>query len=83
MSKSCYPSITQSSVTFPFHRVRNKLNIANLKYHDLRREMANRLLEKSYSIEEVVQDTGHRNLNIRWTVYTQLFPHKLHDKFQE
>lgn len=69
------------SVTAGFQRVRNELGIEDLRYHDLRREGASRLFEKGYSIEEVAQVTGHRNLNILWQVYTQLFPHKLHDKF--
>lgn len=69
------------SVTAGFQRVRNALGISDLRYHDLRREGASRLFEKGYSIEEVAQVTGHRNLNILWQVYTQLFPHKLHDKF--
>ena len=69
------------SVTAGFQRVRNDLGITDLRYHDLRREGASRLFEKGYSIEEVAQVTGHRNLNILWQVYTQLFPHKLHDKF--
>jgi integrase len=71
------------SVTAGFQRVRNELGIEDLRYHDLRREGASRLFEKGYSIEEVAQVTGHRNLNILWQVYTQLFPHKLHDKFDE
>ena len=71
------------SVSAAFQRVRNKLNIEDLRYHDLRREGASRLFEKGYNIEEVAQVTGHRNLNTLWTVYTQLFPHKLHDKFKE
>jgi integrase len=70
------------SVTAGFQRVRNSLNIEDLRYHDLRREGASRLFEKGYTIEEVAQVTGHRNLNILWQVYTQLFPHKLHDKFK-
>jgi integrase len=68
------------SVTAGFQRVRNKLGIEDLRYHDLRREGASRLFEKGYSIEEVAQVTGHKNLNILWQVYTQLFPHKLHLK---
>lgn len=71
------------SVTAGFQRVRNSLGITDLRYHDLRREGASRLFEKGYSIEEVAQVTGHRNLNILWQVYTQLFPHKLHDKFKD
>jgi len=71
------------SVTAGFQRVRNDLGIEDLRYHDLRREGASRLFERGYSIEEVAQVTGHRNLNILWQVYTQLFPHKLHDKFKD
>ncbi|MCG9790656.1 site-specific integrase [Vibrio mediterranei] len=68
------------SVTAGFQRVRNSLGIEDLRYHDLRREGASRLFELGYSIEEVAQVTGHRNLNVLWQVYTQLFPHKLHNK---
>jgi integrase len=68
------------SVSVGFQRVRNELGIEDLRYHDLRREGASRLFEQGYSIEEVAQVTGHRNLNILWQVYTQLFPHKLHEK---
>lgn len=71
------------SVTAGFQRVKNDLGITDLRYHDLRREGASRLFEKGYSIEEVAQVTGHRNLNILWQVYTQLFPHKLHGKFND
>ncbi|MCL1074814.1 tyrosine-type recombinase/integrase [Shewanella dokdonensis] len=72
----------EKSVTAGFQRVRNALGITDLHYHDLRREGASRLFEAGYSIEEVAQVTGHRNLNILWQVYTQLYPHKLHDKFK-
>lgn len=66
------------SVSAGFQRVRDKLHIRNLRYHDLRREGASRLFEQGYSIEEVAQVTGHRNLNILWQVYTQLNPVNLH-----
>lgn len=56
-----------------------ELGIDNLRYHDLRREGASRLFEKEYSIEEVAQVTGHRNLNVLW----QLYPNKLHDKTKQ
>ncbi|NOI60889.1 tyrosine-type recombinase/integrase [Vibrio coralliilyticus] len=68
------------SVSVGFQRVRNELGIEDLRYHDLRREGASRLFEKGYSIEEVAQVTGHRNLNVLWQVYTQLYPHQLHEK---
>lgn len=70
----------EKSVTAGFQRVRNALGISDLRYHDLRREGASRLFEKGYSIDEVAQVTGHRNINTLWQVYTELFPKRLHDK---
>ncbi len=68
------------SVTAGFQRVRNELGIIDLRYHDMRREGASRLFEKGYTIDEVAQVTGHRNINTLWQVYTELFPSRLHDK---
>lgn len=70
----------ERSVTAGFQRVRNELGITDLRYHDLRREGASRLFEKGYTIDEVAQVTGHRNINTLWQVYTELFPKRLHDK---
>ncbi|MBT0725171.1 site-specific integrase [Rosenbergiella sp. S61] len=70
------------SVSAGFQRVRNKLGIDDLRYHDLRREGASRLFEAGFSIEEVAQVTGHRSLNVLWQVYTELYPKSLHDKYQ-
>lgn len=72
-----------TSITAGFQRVRNSLGIKDLRYHDLRREGASRLFEMGYSIEEVAQVTGHRNLNTLWNVYTELYPEKLHDKYKD
>lgn len=71
------------SITAGFQRVRNKLGIADLRYHDLRREGASRLLEQGFSIEEVAQVTGHKNLQTLWNIYISLFPNSLHDKFDK
>ncbi len=68
------------SVTSGFHITRDELGIEDLRYHDLRREGASRLFEKGYTIDEVAQVTGHRNINTLWQVYTELFPKRLHDK---
>ena len=64
------------SVTAGFRKTRNQLEIEDLRYHDLRREGASRLLEQGYSIERVAQVTGHRDLNTLWRIYTDLNPHK-------
>lgn len=68
------------SVTAGFQRVRNANGITDLRYHDLRREGASRLFEKGYTIDEVAQVTGHRNINTLWQIYTELYPSRLHDK---
>ncbi|WP_392558251.1 tyrosine-type recombinase/integrase [Orbus mooreae] len=71
------------SVTAGFQRVRNELGIQDLRYHDLRREGASRLLEQGFSIEEVAQVTGHKNLQTLWNIYISLFPNSLHNKFEK
>mgnify|MGYP000471011838 CR=1 FL=1 len=56
--------------------------VCKLKSEDLNREHKTIIVGGSFDIAvEVAQVTGHRNLNILWPVYTQLFPHKLHNKF--
>ncbi|ECG1720581.1 tyrosine-type recombinase/integrase [Salmonella enterica] len=71
------------SVTAGFQRVRKAIGIEDLRYHDMRREGASRLFEAGFSIEEVAQVTGHRNLNTLWQVYTELYPKSLHEKFNK
>lgn len=70
------------SISAGFQRVRNDLGIEDLRYHDLRREGASRLFEQGFSIEDVAQVTGHRSLNVLWQVYTELFPNRVHEKFE-
>jgi integrase len=72
-----------ASVTAGFQRVRNALDIQDLRYHDMRREGASRLFEAGFSIEDVAQVTGHRSLNVLWQVYTELFPKSLHAKLEQ
>ncbi|HDS1149929.1 TPA: site-specific integrase [Pluralibacter gergoviae] len=72
-----------TSVSAGFQRVRDKLGIKDLRYHDMRREGASRLFEAGFSIEEVAQVTGHRSLNVLWQVYTELYPKSLHARFEE
>lgn len=65
------------SVSVSFQRVRDKLGIEDLRYHDLRREGASRLFEQGYSIDQVAQVTGHRNINTLWRIYTDLHPDRV------
>ena len=65
------------SVSTGFQEIRNSMGICDLRYHDLRREGASRLFEKGYSIVEVAQVTGHKDLNALWRIYTDLFPDRI------
>ncbi|WLS77194.1 site-specific integrase [Erwinia pyri] len=69
------------TISQAYRQERDRLNIVDLRYHDLRREGVSRLFEAGFSIEEVAQVSGHRSLKLLWKVYTELFPSSLHDKF--
>lgn len=71
------------TVTDVFDKAKQKLGIVDLHYHDLRREGASRLFEMGFSVEDVAQVTGHKNLNTLWTVYREIYPQTLHDRFEE
>jgi len=65
------------SVTAGYRRARKSLNISDLRYHDLRREGASRLFEQGFSLDQVAQVTGHKDLNTLWRIYTDLRPDRL------
>lgn len=69
------------TITQTYRQERDELGIEDLRYHDLRREGASRLFEAGFSLEDVAQVTGHKSLNTLWTVYREIFPQSLHDKF--
>ncbi|MBT1066146.1 site-specific integrase [Bowmanella sp. Y26] len=62
------------SITAGFRRTRKKLGIKDLRYHDLRREGASRLIQLGMSVEEAARITGHKDLNILWQVYVVINP---------
>lgn len=62
------------SVTAGFRRVRKLLGIEDLRYHDLRREAASRLIEQGYSLNQVAVLTGHKDLKILHNIYVSLRP---------
>lgn len=62
----------ERSITAGWQRVLKKLEIENLRYHDLRREAASRLAELGIPIHIVARVTGHRNLNILHDIYTNI-----------
>ncbi|WP_461534707.1 tyrosine-type recombinase/integrase [Spongorhabdus nitratireducens] len=71
------------SVSAAFQRCRNKLGIKNLRYHDLRREGATRLMELGHKIEDVATVTGHKDINVLWKIYTAISPESVHEKHSE
>ena len=62
------------SITSGFRRSLKKLGVTDLRYHDLRREGASKLIERGLSIEEAARITGHKDLNILWQVYIVMNP---------
>lgn len=68
------------SITAGFRRTCKQLGIKGLRYHDLRREGASRLIEAGYTVEEVATVTGHKDLNVLWKVYTKITPEHILNK---
>jgi integrase len=67
------------SVSTAFRRSCRELDIADLRFHDLRHEAASRLFEAGFAIEQVALVTGHKD----WKMlrrYTNLKPEDLHDR---
>nr|WP_228369965.1 site-specific integrase [Laribacter hongkongensis] len=68
------------SVSAAWQRVRAKLGIDDLRFHDLRHEGTSRLFELGYGIHEVSMVNGNRS----WSSlkrYTNLKPSALHEKY--
>ncbi|MDK9586740.1 tyrosine-type recombinase/integrase [Lelliottia wanjuensis] len=72
-----------NTITEIFRRTRDRLNIPDIRFHDMRREAASRLFELGFSVEETAQVTGHKNLKTLWTVYREMYPQTLHDRFAQ
>lgn len=67
----------EGSVGDNFRRACERLQIADLHFHDLRHEGVSRLFEQGYTIEQVAMVSGHRD----WKSlkrYTNLRPESLH-----
>lgn len=70
--------INPSAIRGRWERACAKLQIEDLRFHDLRHEATSRLFERGYQIHEVAQFTLHKN----WKTlqrYTQLRPEDLRD----
>ncbi|EJG1730944.1 tyrosine-type recombinase/integrase [Vibrio parahaemolyticus] len=52
------------AISNTWRKIRTKLNIEDLRFHDLRAEAACRFLEGGLNIVEVSKITRHRNLDV-------------------
>lgn len=66
------------SITAGFRTSSRRLGIHGLRYHDLRREGASRLIESGLTVEETARITGHKNLDVLWQVYVSINPEHYH-----
>ena len=62
-----------------FNRACKKLNISDLRFHDLRHEATTRLFELGLNVIEVSTITGHKDLTML-NRYTHLKAEKLSEK---
>lgn len=66
------------SVASRWERVRDRVKVVDLTFHDLRTEAISRLFEAGYQIHEVAQVSGHKDLNTLWRIYTKLKAEAVH-----
>lgn len=71
--------VTDGTVSSIFPRACNVLNIADLRFHDLRHEGVSRLFEQGYRIEQVALVSGHKDWKML-SRYTQIRAKDLHIK---
>jgi integrase len=68
----------EESVTAAFERACDRLNIVDLRYHDLRHHGISLLFEKGLQIQEVAMISGHKSWNVLKR-YTNLKPQNVAD----
>lgn len=66
-----------------FQDIKVNVNLKDVRLHDSRRESASRLFELGLSVEDVAQVTGHKNIQTLWTIYREVYPQTVHDRFNE
>lgn len=60
------------AISNAWRRIRTKLNIEDLRFHDLRAEAACRFFESGLDIVEISKITGHKNLDVLNNHYLRL-----------
>lgn len=73
-------SASASTISHGFRQARAYAEAEDLRFHDLRREAASRMLEKGLSIHEVAKIGGWKTLKILLTTYTRLNAKTLAEK---
>ncbi|MCS6944012.1 MAG: site-specific integrase [Sutterellaceae bacterium] len=68
--------LTQNALLCAWKRVKAKLKLDDLRWHDLRHEATSRFFEKGLNVMEVASITGHKSLNMLRR-YTHLSPDAL------
>ena len=72
LDKSKLPfSMSANAVRLAWERLKNKANIKDLHFHDLRHEAISRFFEKGLSIPEVALISGHKDVRMLFR-YTHL-----------
>ena len=74
-------AIKPDSLSQAFNRACKKLNVSNLRFHDLRHEATTRLFELGLNVIEVSTITGHKDLTML-DRYTHLKAEKLGEKIE-
>ena len=64
-------SMSANAVRLAWERLKNKSNIKDLHFHDLRHEAISRFFEKGLSIPEVALISGHKDVRMLFR-YTHL-----------
>ncbi len=59
-----FPSLSNTAVSHRFILLRKKLEIEDLRFHDLRHEATSRLFKKGLDMMEVASITGHKTLHM-------------------
>lgn len=59
-----FPGLSNTAVSHRFILLRKKLEIEDLRFHDLRHEATSRLFEKELDMMEVASIAGHKTLHM-------------------
>ena len=70
-------TVTKDSLKFWFKQAKQRANIKDFRWHDLRRHACTLMFEKGLSVPEVQSISGHRDPRILLSTYTKLDPKKI------